>query len=278
MKFCIETGTKISNWFKNTIESAKNWGSNFVKTGKESVKTFVENVGKFIKNLPKTIKEWLTKSLEAVKEWATELIDNAKQAGKDFFDGIIKWFKDLPKNMKEIGKQLIDGLWNGIKSKINSFNKSISNFCKNVLKGFKDGFGIKSPSRLTAELGRYLTQGLGVGIEEDDSAEKSIKNKVDDVLGIANGSTANIKIGTSVDDVVSETPMQKYQVDFNAQFTSLSNSFDNLLAIVSEYLPNIANGVDKDIVIDGNSLAVGISRNIDRQLGKMATAKGRGNV
>ena len=278
MKFCIETGTKISNWFKNTIESAKNWGSNFVKTGKESVKTFVENVGKFIKNLPKTIKEWLSKALKAVKEWAEELVENAKQAGKDFFDGIVEWFKNLPNKIKEIGKNLIDGLWNGIKSSIKNFNKKISDFCKNVLKGFKDGFGIKSPSRLTAELGRYLTQGLGVGIEEDDSAEKSIKNKVDDVLGIANGATANIKVGASVDDIVSETPMQKYQVDFNAQFTSLSNSFDNLLAIVSEYLPNIANGVDKDIVIDGNSLAVGISRNIDRQLGKMATAKGRGNV
>ena len=245
---------------------------------KESIKTFIKNVGKFISELPKTVKEWLSKTLKAVKEWAEELVENAKQAGKDFFEGIVEWFKSIPDKVKEVGKNIIDGLWDGIKSCIKNINKKIADFCKNVVQGFKDGFKVKSPSRLTAEIGKYLTQGLGVGIEEDDSAEKSIKNKVDDVLGIANGSTANIKIGTSVDDVVSETPMQKYQVDFNAQFTSLSNSFDNLLAIVSEYLPNIANGVDKDIVIDGNSLAVGISRNIDRQLGKMATAKGRGNV
>ena len=119
---------------------------------------------------------------------------------------------------------------------------------------------------------------MGVGIEEDDSAEKSIRNKVDSVLGIASNSMANIKVGASVDDVVSESPMQKYQVDFNAQFTALSNSFDKLLAVVNEYLPNIASGIDKDIIIDGNSLAIGMSRKIDNQLGRMATAKGRGNV
>ena len=58
----------------------------------------------------------------------------------------------------------------------------------------------------------------------------------------------------------------------------MNSGIDRLIAIINEYLPNIANGVDKDIIIDGNSLAVGMSRKIDNQLGKMAISKGRGNV
>ena len=33
-----------------------------------------------------------------------------------------------------------------------------------------------------------------------------------------------------------------------------------------------------NIVLDGNSLVVGMSRKMDTQLGKMSVAKGRGNV
>lgn len=273
-----KTIKNISNWCTNAVETVKNWGINFIKTASTVARDFFNSIIKWFKDLPYNIKKWLTNAIIAVKEWAINLIDMAVQAGKDFFDGIINWFKQLPDKIKEIGENLIQGLWNGIKNGWDWLTGKISDFCDGVVKGFKDGLGIHSPSKLTAEIGRYLTQGIGVGIDEDDSAEKSIRNKVDSVLGIANDSMANIKVGATMDDVVSESPMQKYQVDFNAQFTALSNSFDKLLAVVNEYLPNIASGVDKDIIIDGNSLAIGMSRKIDNQLGRMATAKGRGNI
>ena len=272
------TAKNISNWFTNTVETVKKWGENFIKTAINTGKNFVEAIVKWFKELPYNISKWLNNTILAVKEWAINLYNGAIKAGKDFFDGIVKWFKEIPDKIKEIGENLIQGLWEGIKSGWDWLTTNISNFCDNVVKGFKDGLGIHSPSRLTAEIGRYLTQGLGVGIDEDDSAEKSIRNKIDSIMGVANNATANIKVGTSVGDIVSESPMQKYQVDFNAQFTSLSNSFDRLLAVVSEYLPNIADSANKDIVIDGNSLAIGMSRKIDSQLGRMAISKGRGNV
>ena len=128
------------------------------------------------------------------------------------------------------------------------------------------------------EIGTYVAQGLGVGIEEDDSAEKSMQNKVNSILGIANASMANIKIGTSVDDMVAESPMQKYQLSFDAQFNSLNDGFDRLIGLIGQYLPNIADNMDRNIVLDGNSLVVGMSRKMDAQLGKISVAKGRGNV
>ena len=127
-------------------------------------------------------------------------------------------------------------------------------------------------------IGNWITQGLGVGITEDDSAEKSIKSKVDSILGIANNTDAKINIGTNVDDIVTESPMQKYQVAFDAQFNTLNDGFDRLLALIGQYLPNIADNMNRPLTVDGKALAVGISRNMDAQLGKISVAKGRGNV
>ena len=72
--------------------------------------------------------------------------------------------------------------------------------------------------------------------------------------------------------------MQKYQVAFDAQFSSLNDGFDRLLSLIGQYLPNIAENMDRNIVLDSSSLVVGMSRRMDTQLGKMSMAKGRGNV
>jgi hypothetical protein len=127
-------------------------------------------------------------------------------------------------------------------------------------------------------IGGFITQGLGVGIDEDDSAEKSIEGKVANIVDIANGSLSNVKVGASVDNLISESPMQKYQLDFNAQIGSLNDSLENLLALIGQYLPNIASNVNREIVLNGDALAVGISRRMDSELGTIAVSKMRGNV
>ena len=72
--------------------------------------------------------------------------------------------------------------------------------------------------------------------------------------------------------------MQKYQLDFNAQIGSLNDGFERLIGLIGQYLPDIASNMDRNIVLDSNSLVVGMSRKMDSQLGRMATAKGRGNI
>ena len=109
-------------------------------------------------------------------------------------------------------------------------------------------------------------------------AEKSINEKVNSIIDTANDSLSDIHVGTSVDDMILESPMQRYQLDFNAQIGALNDGFDRLLTLIGQYLPNIAENMDRNIVLDGNSLVVGMSRKMDSQLGKMSTAKGRGNV
>ena len=210
--------------------------------------------------------------------FVTNVGKKAKEAGKEMLDNVVNGVKNLPSKIASIGSDVVKGLWNGITGAADWLKDKVTGFCSGIIEGFKAGFDSHSPARKLMPIGNWVTQGLGVGITEDDSAEKSMKNKIANILGIANNTDTKIKVGTNIDDVVNESPLQKYQLDFNAQLDSLNDGFDRLLALIGQYLPNIADNMDRNIVLDGNSLVVGMSRKMDAQLGKMSVAKGRGNV
>ena len=187
----------------------------------------------------------------------------------------IKIANTLPPAIKEVGKFMIEGLYEGMVAKSTWLNEQVDKYIEKLKQRIRASLGIASPSKVMAEIGGFISQGLGVGILSDTSAEDSIGEKAKNIIDIANDTLGNAKL---VDDLFVESPMQKYQLDFNAQIGSLNDGFERLIALVGNYLPDIAGGMDRNIVLDGNSLAVGMSRRIDVELGKMAVAKGRGNV
>jgi phage-related protein len=179
--------------------------------------------------------------------------------------------------IKEVGKDLIRGLWNGISDMGSWIASKLRGFGSNVLNTIKSFFGINSPSRLFRdEIGVFLAQGIGEGITQDDSAEKSIQGQMKSIMDIANTSVGSVNIG--VNDLVAESPMQKYQLAFNGQMGSLNDGFERLVSLVGNYLPDISENSRRELSVAGDKLVLGISRKMDSQLGKLAIAKGRGNV
>ena len=276
--FIKQLPEKIGYWLGFVIGTVAKFVTEFPAKAKEAGTNFVNNLINFIKNLPDKIHNLLTTIVTKVAEWGVNLATTGKNGATQLFNAVVNGVRELPNRIVDIGKNIVEGLWNGITNAKDWLVGKISSFAGGVVDGFKDALGIHSPSRVMAGLGVYITQGLGVGIEEDDSAEKSMQNKIDSILGVANNSMANIKVGTSVDDIVTESPMQKYQLDFNAQIGALNDGFERLIGLIGQYLPDIANNMDRNIVLDSNSLVVGMSRKMDSQLGRMATAKGRGNI
>lgn len=71
------------------------------------------------------------------------------------------------KSILEIGIELVKGLWNGI----NNMNKwiidKIKGFGKSILNGIKGIFGIKSPSKEFAIIGKFNVLGLEKGMEDE---------------------------------------------------------------------------------------------------------------
>lgn len=259
--------TMFTNGIKGMFGTIRNVASDTGKTLLETMETLPSKVF----NLGKTIMNDFGKAITSMKNYIRTAVMNIVTLVRDTI-------ATLPSKVMEIGKNVVTGLWTGIQSKLSWLYNKISDWCSNVISSFMDAFDSHSPARKMIPLGGFIAEGIAVGIEDDDTAENAIGEKAKDIIDLANYAMSGLSFGVGVDDLVTSSPMQKYQLDFNAQIGALNDGFERLINLVGQYLPNIANGMDRNIVLDGNALVVGMSRRMDSQLGKMAVAKGRGNV
>lgn len=86
-----------------------------------------------------------------------------------------------PGNLMGIGRDMIQGLINGITQNAGGVANKLKDIAKGALDQVKKMFGIKSPSRVMAQQGNYIMQGLGIGI---DKGAKGVMSSVTDAMGL----------------------------------------------------------------------------------------------
>ena len=138
-------------------------------------------------------------ALKKVGEWLGKAGEWIADVGRAFLDGINaawEWVKKefdintpleailmminpitligkiVPK-MIEVGAEVLPGLWQGIKNGWDNFWGNIKEFIDGFVQGFKDALGISSPSKVFAEIGRFIIDGLLKGITERWKAIKT---------------------------------------------------------------------------------------------------------
>lgn len=79
---------------------------------------------------------------------------------------IVQAFGRLYTNYLNIGKNIVDGIKTGIKNAWNSFISWIEGMVGDLVDHIKGMLGIHSPSRVFAEIGDFMVQGLGKGWDE----------------------------------------------------------------------------------------------------------------
>ncbi|MDF1687306.1 MAG: phage tail tape measure protein [Parvibaculaceae bacterium] len=83
------------------------------------------------------------------------------------FAGVMHWFGvELPDTFTGFGGMIIDGLVSGITSAASRLSDAVGNIGDSVKNKFKNVLGIHSPSRVFADFGGNITQGLTVGLQE----------------------------------------------------------------------------------------------------------------
>jgi len=107
-------------------------------------------------------------------------------------------------NVPKLGSQIISGLIKGIKSSAGDLLNSLLGVVKDAWGAVLDFLGIKSPSRLAAEAGRYVDEGLAGGLK---SYAKMVNKEA---LGVGKGAmnSLNDSIGGISDVVNSDIDMQ----------------------------------------------------------------------
>lgn len=115
--------------------------------------------------------------------------------------GIAQGIQEIVK----IGGDLVAGLWQGIKGSWDGLVKNVKDLAGGLVDGIKGLFGIHSPSKVFAEIGKNLDAGLGKGIEDNfkfiDNAMDDLNTHVDvgitkNVNGSINGSSGPSSTGS----------------------------------------------------------------------------------
>ena len=103
-----------------------------------------------------------------------------------------------------IGGDIVRGLWEGIKAMGDWVFNKITGFVGGIVDGVKDFLGIHSPSRVFAEIGKFVDQGLVQGMDDyasdvNASAEGVAQGAVDSMSGVMDSIS---DILTNPDDLV----------------------------------------------------------------------------
>lgn len=243
------------------------WGKEILGAGKEAIGNLVSNVWQKIKEMPGKIWDGIVGAISRVKEWGTNLAKTGLEAAGKLVSKIWETVKALPGKLLDVGKNLVSGLWQGISNSFDWIIGKIKGWVGSVLNWIKKLFGISSPSKLMRdEVGHYLAEGMAEGIADDaDAVLGATQGIIDDMNklgGIDLDRQINTTFGTAGDPAYIAA-------------ISIQSSIDRLTEMVGQYLPQLAERVGSDVMLDGKVLVGGIISEIDTQLAQRYSAKAR---
>ena len=108
------------------------------------------------------VKSLRTAILNALSSLASSAVGYARRIPERIKSGL--------GSLASAGINLIEGLWNGIKSKFDSVVARVSALASKLPKAVKKVLGISSPSKVFMELGKWIPEGLALGIEKNMGA------------------------------------------------------------------------------------------------------------
>ncbi|MBO6208444.1 MAG: phage tail tape measure protein [Lachnospiraceae bacterium] len=108
-----------------------------------------------------------TEKLNVSKTLSENLYKNDfKKLTSNYKAEIAKAFKDIPKQLEQIAKDSMKGFTDGLTKNTAYMTSGIKKIVAEMVKEFKKDLKIKSPSRVTYELGEYTGEGFGNGLRD----------------------------------------------------------------------------------------------------------------
>ena len=141
-------------------------------------------------------------------------------------DAIVAAFADF--DWKQIGKDILEGIKNGILGAIDSVVDAAKEAASSIWNSVKSFFDINSPSKLMAYAGEMIDAGLATGITDNTDMIDSAVDKLN--AGTIGGFT------------------KSYNFEDNS-----SSDLSTLIALLSNYLPQIASGENMSLTLEGDA-------------------------
>lgn len=229
--------SKVASTLTGVISKVTSFASSFVSKIKTAATNALSKLVSGIASMPSKVMNTLNKVISKVSSFATSLASKMKTAASNALNKLVSgissmptkvmstltsvtkkvssWGSSLVSSFKSIGKNVISGLISGISSMVSSLYSSIKSALSGLVDKAKSALGISSPSKVFAEIGDYMAQGLDVGFTDEmanvsDSVSGSLNDMVSDVNGTAienqltvSGDYATDSIGTEIAAMIS---------------------------------------------------------------------------
>lgn len=227
VQFFTQLPGAISNFCSSAFNSFTAWASNMWNKARETGSNVLNGIVQFLSQLPGKIAGVVSQALAKFQTFVTGLPQKARQAANEAVNAVLNGLRALPGQVASLGSQVVSGLWNGIRGSLGALKSNIIGFCKNVVSGFKAGFGIHSPSREMIPLGKYLMQGLEVGMEErTPKTSKQASDLAGDVIDTFDSAFSSMSSDSGVEYII-------------APIMALIQSYKDLLSRSSNMVSNI---------------------------------------
>lgn len=157
-----------------------------------------------------------------------------------------------------VGYSIAAGVARGINANSWMIRQAAENAAQDAYKAAKDRLGIRSPSRVMAEVGRYYDEGFAQGITEHISEVTKAANRMSRESATGVYGTGN-------------------RAETEKRSKESSNGNQKLEKILEQYLPEIVEKMDNGSGITAKGLAKAVAPYIDSDLGSKERRKRRGN-
>lgn len=147
------------------------------------IATVVVNIiGKFLQTIIENLPEIISAGIDIILSLIDGFFEMTSDLGaaiEEIADIVIDAISDI--DLSDIGGNVIRGLWDGMVSVKDWLKKKVDGFVGSVVGWFTGGFDINSPSRvMEKQVGVYLPQGIGEGVEK---GKAKLKDTINSVIG-----------------------------------------------------------------------------------------------
>lgn len=215
----------------------------------EIIAEFLRALGRTIPKIvdagAKAIIDFINGMADAIDENHMALIEAMGRLGRAIinalWDAIKAAFKGILGLIGDIGGAIVRGVWEGMKGMAKWFGEQVKGFFEGMVNGAKKVLGIRSPSRVFKQIGKFSMEGLALGVEEGSggavaASEKASQELIDSVNEIFKGidlEDLNMEINPVVSPVL-DLDKAKAGAD---QLSNLFNSQQTIRANVEAARP-----------------------------------------
>lgn len=180
-------------------------------------------------------------------------------------NGIVSFFANLPSrilgalgNLGNMligaGRNIVEGLHKGISGAANMVVDKVKDIAKGALDAVKSFFGIKSPSRVMGQMGKFIMQGLGNGLESMRRSVVSTAQSISD--DVANG--LNTEAGFSYNGGMTGAAVQAGSRGNTVQYGSSTTTTNQFMGQIVLPTPQAVTAFYDRIDRDGELAAMGV--------------------